>query len=247
MDSTKRFSSRANQYAAHRPGYPKACIEFIRNQFNIDSGSSIADIGSGTGILTELLLGLDATVIGVEPNDDMRSIAEQHLNHNNRFLSISGTGESTNLADNSVDLITVAQAFHWLDPVKSKKEFKRILKIPNNIAILWNIQTRDNDFDRKYEEIKEKYGEDYITIRKSHEPDLHTFFSPGKYKVVKFPHFVLMDYDGLIGRIASSSFMPTAGNPHYAAMTEEVNTLFNNHQENRLVRFNYETHLHYAI
>ncbi len=75
----------------------------------------MADIGSGTGIFSHQLLERDLTVFGVEPNDDMRMMAEQSLNLYSRFKSIKATAENTTLKENSVDLVTVAQAFHWFD------------------------------------------------------------------------------------------------------------------------------------
>lgn len=245
-DHTQRFSGKAEQYAQYRPGYPPACLQFIRDQFNIDPSSTIADIGSGTGILSELLLDISGTVIGVEPNDQMRSTAEKRISAP-RFISIDGTGEHTNLKAGSVDLITVAQAFHWMDAVKAKTEFKRILKPGAGIAILWNIIATTTPFEKEYEHVKEKFGKDYIQVRKSHQPDLGAFFNPKKYKLKKFPHFIVLDREGLNGLISSSSFMPTAAHEHYDAMTKDVNNLFNRYNENGLVRINYETELHYGV
>jgi len=217
----------------------------MQHNFNLGAQSVVADIGSGTGILTRLLLHTGATVYAVEPNDNMRAEAERQLQDQDRFLSVKGTGEASGLKDHSTDLVTVAQAFHWMDPQRAKKEFRRILRPKGHIAILWNVPSGDSAFAREYEEIKRKYGNNYIAIRQSHEPDLQSFFLPKKMKRQHFPHFVLLNEEGLHGQLRSSSFMPVPTDPQYAAVTEAVDRLFGRYQENGLVKMEYETQLHH--
>jgi len=243
---TERFSDRVDDYANYRPSYPETCIKFLQQQFNIDATTVIADIGSGTGILTRLLLDLGCEVVAVEPNDQMRSMAEKQLNGNTRFISINGTGERTNLQSCSIDLVTVAQAFHWMDQSKAKQEFTRILKPSGSIALLWNVQTQTSAFGKAYEALKVKYGNDYVAIRKTHEPDLAGFFSPRKYAVKHFPHYKILDKKGMIGLIQSSSFMPTPTADNYDDMIGEAEAIFKNYEEGGLVKLNYETQVHYG-
>lgn len=246
MQPTKRFSGRVNDYTKYRPGYPPECIRFMQDTFSINKNTVIADIGSGTGILTRLLMETGAVVFAVEPNDEMRLEAEQQAGPDKKKFSINGTGEDTHLIDRSIDLITVAQAFHWMNAKQAKKEFRRILKPGGHTALIWNIQPANTPFARDYEKIKETYGKDYIAIRKSHEPDLATFFHPRKHQLVKFPHYLLFDEEALRGQIRSSSFMPAADEPDYDVMSAEITSLFHKHQENGLVKIYYETHLHFG-
>jgi SAM-dependent methyltransferase len=245
IDPTKRFTDKVDNYAQFRPAYPPDCIDFIRTQFGIQPASVIADVGSGTGIFSKQILNFGCTVIGVEPNDNMRKTAELTI-PDKRFISVSGTGEATTLMDNSVDLITVAQAFHWMDATAAKIEFKRILRPGGAICLLWNILTPETTFEEKYEMIKEKYGRDYIRIRKSHQPDLAAFFEPKAVHVVKFPHSRLLNAVALNGLIASSSFMPSPADADHDEMTDEINKLFIAHEQNGLVRLHYQTEVHYS-
>lgn len=247
IDPTERFSGKVDDYANYRPSYPQECIKFLQQQFNITKDSVIADIGSGTGILTKLLLDLDCEVVAVEPNDQMRVMAEKHLKGNNKFISLNGTGERTNLRLASIDLITVAQAFHWIDQVKAKQEFKRILKPRGSVAVLWNVLTQATAFGKAYDALKIKYGKDYVAIRKTHEPDLSSFFAPKEYHVERFPHYKIIDKKGMIGLIQSSSFMPAPTAIDYDDMIDEADALFKEYQEGELVRLNYETHVHYGM
>ena len=115
-------------YAKYRPSYPNEYIDYLLPANQVKGNRIVADIGSGTGIFSRQLLESGLHVIGVEPNDDMRKMAEQSLKLYSRFQSIKATAENTTLKENSVDLVTVAQAFHWFDKEAFKIECQRILK-----------------------------------------------------------------------------------------------------------------------
>ena len=120
-DPTERFSDRAENYAKYRPGYPDEMLQYFRDL--VTPPATVADIGSGTGILTRQLLNSGYELYAVEPNEAMRREAERTLSGHPGFRSMDGTAEATTLADRSVDLITCAQAFHWFDRVKRDRNF----------------------------------------------------------------------------------------------------------------------------
>ena len=111
--STTRFSGRVENYVRYRPAYPQALIDNLMANCTLDQLSTIADIGSGTGIFSRELLDKKLSVLAVEPNLQMREAAESILSSYSQFTSVAGTTEDTSLADSSIDLITVAQVFHW--------------------------------------------------------------------------------------------------------------------------------------
>ena len=111
-DSTLRFSNRVANYARYRPSYPAKVLDHLQHECHLTAQSLIADIGSGTGIFSKLLLEKGYAVHAVEPNDAMRSEAERELKKSTGFHSVNGTAENTTLADKSVNLIVCAQAFH---------------------------------------------------------------------------------------------------------------------------------------
>src|SRR4029079_2278369 len=127
-DPLTRFSNRAENYALHRPGYPAGLLEILKSECGLTSSSTIADVGSGTGILSELFVKNGNLVFAIEPNSAMRSIAERRFEDSEQFVSIHATAESTSLEHSSVDFVTAAQAFHWFDRVRARLEFARILK-----------------------------------------------------------------------------------------------------------------------
>ena len=134
----ERFSSRAETYAQYRPTYADGFMEYLYTEVGLNAGSVIADIGSGTGILADLLLRRGGTVYGVEPNDDMRRIAEDDLARHGSFVSVNATAEMTSLPEASVDFITVAQAFHWFDRQKFRAECRRLLRPGGKVILVWN-------------------------------------------------------------------------------------------------------------
>ena len=135
MDTLNRFSNRVENYIKYRPDYPNEVIAFLKIQKLLTAESVIADIGSGTGISTELFLKQGNVVAGVEPNKEMREAGERLLKKYSNFKSIDATAENTTLENKSIDLVIAGQAFHWFDKEKSKKEFQRILK-PNGTVVL---------------------------------------------------------------------------------------------------------------
>src|SRR3989442_12453156 len=127
-DATQRFSSRVEDYARYRPAYPGEVIQLLKTECGLSAESVVADVASGTGIFTRMLLENRCRVFGVEPNVEMRHAAEEVMAGHARFKSLNGTAESTTLPDHSVDIITEAQAANWIDPSKSRGDGVRILK-----------------------------------------------------------------------------------------------------------------------
>src|SRR5256885_34515 len=184
-DPTKRFSTRVDNYSRYRPGYPTGVIDLLVSACGLGSNSVVADIGSGTGILSELFLKNGNRVLAVEPNLEMRSAAEYLLNHYRRFTSIDGSAEATTLADASADFITAAQAFHWFDQKRARSEFTRILKPGGWVILVWNERRlATSAFLRDFEDLLLKYGTDYSQVRHENvDSEIASFFHPAAFKI----------------------------------------------------------------
>jgi SAM-dependent methyltransferase len=239
---TERFSDRVDNYVKHRPGYPESLVRLL--QENIPSPAVAADIGSGTGIFSRQLLKVGYEVFGIEPNDPMRSAAEESIGENGLFHSISGTAEATTLDDRSVDLITAAQAFHWFKPLPTKAEFRRILKPGGILAIIWNERLDDlSELNRRYEVILQNLAPEYPkVVHRNISPDaIREFFAPALVTLTKFDNSQQLDQDGLIGRFESSSYVPNRGEPGHAEIVSAVKGLFGDCQVDGHVTITYET------
>ncbi len=176
LTPTNRFSNRADNYFKYSPGYPQVITSFLEQQLGLQKDARIADIGSGTGLFAELLLQKGFKVICIEPDEEMRRAAQARLGHYSNFISRRHRAESTGLRSTSIDLITVAQAFHWLNPEDTRKEFQRVLK-PGSYAILaWNIQKTDTPFLQAYADLKETYRIDEVPATNTDEQQITSFF-----------------------------------------------------------------------
>jgi SAM-dependent methyltransferase len=248
-DPTARFSSRVSDYVKYRPGYPPAVVQFLEAECGLGPDSVVADVGSGTGLLSGLFLRHGNRVYGVEPNREMREAGERLLAACPNFVSVEGRAEETTLADASVDFVAAGQAFHWFDPPRARREFARILRPGGWVVIVWNDRrTTGTPFLEDYERLLMEYGTDYgeVSARYAEESSLAALFGPSAPLRKTFDNEQVFDFDGLRGRLASSSYAPQPGHPHHEPMTAELEALFRRHERAGRVVFAYDTKVFYG-
>ncbi len=242
----ERFSDRVENYIRYRPRYPWEIIPLLERETGLSPHAAIADIGSGTGISSEMFLQAGYQVTGVEPNRPMREAAERLLAGYPAFRSVDGSAQATTLADDSIDLVVAAQAFHWFDTPETRTEFDRILKPGGHVALIWNERKTDaTPFLREYENLLLHFGTDYAEIR--HEnigPASLARFFPGGYSVHSFPNYQKFDFDSLKGRLLSSSYTPAAGHPAHEPMLAELRHIHELHQTGGEVVIEYDTKIY---
>jgi SAM-dependent methyltransferase len=248
LNSTERFSSRVENYVKYRPSYPAAVLELLSVRCGLDSTSTVADVGSGTGILTELLLETGAEVYAVEPNREMRAAAEKHLNDYGRFRSVEGTAEATTLPAACVDLITASQAFHWFDVQKSRRELGRILRPRGWVALIWNERPLEAvPLLDEYDALLRRHAPDYDRVRdmRADESKMRDFFGRRPESAV-FQNRQTFDYAGLEGRLMSSSYAPESGHPEHEPMIAGLRDLYDRHNRGGKVLFPYRTLVYFG-
>ncbi len=247
-DATQRFSSRVEDYARYRPAYPPEVIQLLKTECGLAAESVVADIASGTGIFTRIVLEAGAHVFGVEPNAEMRRAAEEFLAGYASFTTLNGTAESTILPDHSVDIITAAQAAHWFDPGKARQEFVRILKPGGWTVLMWNDRRINaSRFSREYEDLLLRYGTDYHEVRRlGGDLTVKAFFAPSDFQTRVFDNRQDLDYVGLEGRLLSSSYAPRASDPKHEPMLQELRRIFDSNQVNGRIIFEYDTRVYYG-
>lgn len=190
-DSTRRFSSRVENYVKYRPSYPAEVVTLLAAECRLTPDALVADIGSGTGLLTELFLKRGYHVIGVEPNREMRAAGERLLANAPGFTSVDGTAEATTLAT---------------------------------------------------------YGTDYTQVsHKQIDPaTIGGFFAPHAWHVRRFENTQMFDFEGLKGRLLSSSYTPEPTQPRYQPMLDALVALFATHRRDDRVAFEYDTTVYYG-
>lgn len=249
MKTTERFSDRVDNYVKYRPGYPVEVLSRLREEGILRDGAIIADIGSGTGISSKLFLDAGYEVFGVEPNREMRDAAEKLLDGQKNFHSVDATAESTTLPDRSVDLVVAGQAFHWFDSEKAKAEFRRILKPGGNVVLIWNDRRPDaTDFLRAYEDLLKMFGTDYTKVnhRNVDEQIFDAFWGKGNWRMFSVYNFQDFNFEGLKGRLFSSSYVPAEDHADSPFMISVLKKIFLRYQENGTVRFDYDTKVYYG-
>ncbi|MGH9761701.1 MAG: class I SAM-dependent methyltransferase [Blastocatellia bacterium] len=246
-DPTKRFSDRVDYYLSSRPGYPREVIDVLTAEAGLSSRSEVADVGSGTGILSEMFLKAGCRVFAVEPNFEMRSAAEAKLSEYRNFISVNGRAEDTSLMESCVDFVSAGQAFHWFDRDPAKREFLRILKPGGWAMIVWNTRRTDSTpFLIAYESLLRAYSLDYSSINHTNitARQMSEFLGPHEKRV--FTNIQPLDFDGLKGRLLSSSYVPMHDHQNYEPMIAELQRIFGEYESAGKVSVEYDTEMYYA-
>lgn len=245
-DATERFSDRVADYVRYRPDYPPALLDWLRDDLGVTPAWRVADVGAGTGISSQMFLEAGHDVIAVEPNAAMREAAVAWLGENPRFRAVDGRADATSLSDGSVDLVTVAQAFHWFDPETARKEFRRILRPRGLAAIWWNSRRLSGTpFLEGYEALLQRYGTDYASVAERYADDdsMRAWFGDALRGTARFAHRQRLDFEGLRGRLLSSSYAPKAGQPNHEPMLRALRELFDATAVDGTVSMDYDTRL----
>lgn len=243
---TRRFSSRVGHYANYRPGYPTEMLSLLAQEVGFGPASVLADVGSGTGILSELFLRNGNMVYGIEPNDAMRGVAEGLLSGYRNFRSVAGTAEQSTLRSQSVDGVVAAQAFHWFDHGKAALEFGRIARPGGWVALIWNVRVAGaSPFMADYEGIVHEFGSDFARAGRElvAEDVLQTTFG-GRLRKAALPNHQDLSWEGLCGRLLSASYMPMEGQQGYEGMMHSLRRTFNANERGGIVRMEYETRVY---
>lgn len=241
QDPTERFSGRASAYDRARPGYPPAMFDHLFAVGALFPGCAVADLGSGTGIFSSLLLERGLPVYAVEPNRDMRSVAETRLSGRKGFNSVAGSAERTTLPDGSVDAATAAQAFHWFDIDRTRAEMRRILRPRGQVIMVWNNRVKDHDeFNSDYSKVVDRYAREKGEIDQLRKEPQDLFF-PSGYHHAEFEHAKEHDLESLECLITSASYMPKEGEGGFQEMIAELRSVFALHNVDGKVMIRYRT------
>ena len=226
MDNTNKFTGKATVYSNARPGYAPAFTSYL-SDIGIVKNSCVADIGSGTGIFSKVLLEMGCRVYGVEPNDDMRRESKESLAQFETFYPVDASEENTTLDENSIDFITVAQAFHWFDVAKFKLECNRILKNSGKVILIWNSRVMDSPLVIENEQIFKRFCKDFKGFSGGigyMDESIKTFF--GNFEVHRFQNDLYFDKSKFIGRNLSASYSLKETHLEYNSYIMHLNNLF---------------------
>lgn len=246
MTVKKSYSERVADYVKSRPSYPKAIYDLLSGPIGLSRSAVVADIGSGTGKFSALLLNYGCTVFAVEPDAPMMREAVREFSSQSRFRPIRGFAERTTLPDSSVDAICVAQALHWFNSKSVRNEFQRILRSSGMYIFVWNEQrTKENDLLAELQTLLLRELPDYYSYL---APELNPEVLVRKFleteaRITSFvlDHVQFLDLNGFLSRVYSSSYAPLRTDPSSKRLEEKLRTLYKNYEENGQVRLDYDT------
>lgn len=244
---TERFTSRVADYVRYRPGYPDAIVPLLQREIGLAADWRIVDVGSGPGNLTRLFLDHGFRVIGVEPNDAMRAAGEELMAGDPCFQSVDGTAEHTSLAPDSAEFVTAGQAFHWFEPVETRKEFLRILTKPRWVALIWNKRPEGSaPILDAWSDMIRAYSTEYDAVRLRDEAAIEgmsVLFGDSGYRTFTLPNEQLLNAESFWGRLISSSYTPQAGEPGHLEIMTRNSEIFEEYAVDGVLRFPYETQI----
>ncbi len=245
MDATRRFSDRVADYVKFRPGYPDSVFSALATRLPPELPRVAADIGAGTGIFSRGLLAHGFEVFAVEPNPDMRAAAELALAAEARFHSGSGRADATALPGASVALVTAAQSFHWFEPEACRREWQRILVPGGVVGVVWNQRRLGSPFMQAYEAAMQLLKEyDEVNRSQRDRSAVARLFGAQPFETLEYSHQQTFDWEGLRGRVLSSSYVPKPGAPGHDPLMSALRGAFDAQQREGTVQFDYVTRLH---
>lgn len=228
-ETQDRFTGRVADYERYRTRYPAQVIDILSERCGLTREAQVADIGAGTGMLSELFLEYGNSVVAIEPNDEMRAGSERLAQAWPGLLVKRGTAEATGLEDASVDYVVAGRAFHWFDPEPAKLEFKRILRPGGWVVLVTNSRVRDDSPQSlDYETLLREHGIDYKENRERYEiaPKINTFFAGGEMFRKEISGEQRLTLEDLIGLTQSLSVSPLPGDPRYPGMQKALDEFF---------------------
>ena len=229
----EKFTDKAVGYAKFRPPYARAFYDYLFTKIDVSAKTIIADIGAGTGLFSKGLLDRGCKVVCIEPNVAMRIELENYLGGMSGYKIVDGTAEDTRLPNDSCDMITVAQAFHWFDRERFLIEAARILKPYGKLALVWNMQDTDIPMFRELAEINRRHCPEFVGfsggVDYKNPNEFDKVFLPGSVEYKVFNNDIFLTKEQFMGRLLSASFVPVVNTTEYKTYYNAISDLFIRH------------------
>ena len=234
-----KFSDKAENYAKYRLDYSNKILEYF-SEYNFNNNSVIADIGSGTGKLSKIFLDNGNMVYGIEPNDNMREMANKLLMGFDKFVSVNGSAENTTLQNGIIDFVVVGQAFHWFDANKALYEFKRIIKNNGVLALIWYHRKTDTPFWNEYENILIKNIPEYKgNIHRNYTNEEIKKYFVREYRKIELESSRELSFNEVMGSFSSGSYAPKEDTMEYKKINNLFDKIFNDYNKDNKIICNY--------
>ncbi len=238
MNSIDRFSGRAETYSRYRLRYPAAIVlDRINRWCGLQPHWLIADIGAGTGMLSEVFLSNGNPVIAIEPNEEMRASCNELLALWPQLEVRDGTAEATGLPAHSVSIVSAGRAFHWFDVLRALTEFRRILQ-PRGWLVLVSLGRAKDDTPqyRDFEALLTSSSTDYTYVRAGYRvhDNLDGVFLANRHSE-QIPLEQTLTWEDFLGQTMSLSVVPQPSDPRFPTFTHQLRDYFQTYAANNLL------------
>ena len=237
------FGREAEEYERVRPSYPADAVAWLVDNLGLGPGRTVLDLAAGTGKLTRLLVPFGAAVLAAEPVDGMRR----------GFVAavpgvpvVAAVAEALPVAGESLDAITVAQAFHWFDADRAFDEFARVLRPRGRVGLIWNARDRSSDWVNEVWSIMDRVEKraPWRDHEQGHDSAPRPRAGFGPLHAATFRHEQSITPEGVVGRIASVSHVAVLPPAERQRVLDEVRDVLARHPD---ARGRPELHLPYRV
>ena len=238
-NTVERFDGRAADYDLYRERYdPNEILAPLRDWCGLTPEWLVADVGAGTGMLSDVFLANGNRVIAIEPNTEMRA-ACAHLHQGESRLEIrGGTAEATGLGDASIDMVCSGRALHWFNLEAAMREFRRVVR-PGGWVV--SVAAGRTEFGREENEAFVRVLEQFSGSAKerleaySAYTRMKNFFEGGEFHHYERGGELRMDWEHLRGMALSLSHTPRIGDPRFPEFERALKEFFDRYQKNSVV------------
>ena len=223
------FGRAADDYERGRPGYPDAAVAWLVDRLAVRPGRTVLDLAAGTGKLTRQLAATGATIVAVEPIEEMRRKLEEALP---QVRALDGTAEAIPLPDDSVDAVAVAQAFHWFRGEEALAAIHRVLRPGGRLGLIWNARDESVEWVAQLGKIIDRFRGDVPSFREQAWMDPFVagdLFAPLEKHECGFVQE--LDEDAFLARVSSISFIAVLPSAEREEVLSDVRRLLARHAE----------------
>lgn len=228
IDIVPRYSSRAEAYQQFRWPFDRQVITSFLAIAGLSSPAVVVDIGCGTGMSSLPFVLEGCEVVGIEPNSNMRLIAERVLGNQGCFRCTDGRAEATGLPDDFADLIVVGRALHWFDQPKARREFARISKLRGWLTVMAVACTDETLVAATRNLQSEASGWDTQAGKPSRLVErFEYFFDEEGCREIAGPRVIHETWEQFFGRLHTLSSAPDPSDPRHERFEQEAKYVFN--------------------
>ena len=222
-------ANKSASYDLGRPDYPYEFFDYLYSEFGLKSDSVIADVGAGTGKITEKFLEKGNTVYAVEPDKEMMGILKVKLAQFINCIPIESVAENTGISSKSVDLIFCGNSYEWFNRSEVIPEFQRIIRdYKSQNIVIARLSPEKNIYQTEFLEINNRFSKSVL----GRIPDNSSPFQNDVYVSKEFDYVIHQEFNKFLHGCLSASYAPGPEDNCFKEYCLSLKRLFDRYSEN---------------